>query len=171
MALNKSLNALFYEQEYIPNVRDFHLNYSWILLLQVRPCVVVVKHHVTIVALDMGCWRNYGLWNIQRSEHCREFHYLKAGMRIQFWPKIILDYFKNINFCFYTLGVRRTYHRFRKMARIRGSRAYRGRLLKISFRLRYRTPDPVFGQIRILFPVWKYSPCFLRLNLRKQLNS
>ena len=39
---------------------------------------VVVVHHVTIVAIDMGCWRHFGLFgNMLRSTHCREFLYVK----------------------------------------------------------------------------------------------
>ena len=38
---------------------------------------VVVVYHVTIVAMDMGCWRNFGLFgNMLRSTHCREFLYV-----------------------------------------------------------------------------------------------
>ena len=85
----------------------------------------------------------------------------------------ILDNIKSLLFCFHTFGVRRTIDvlESEKPARIRGSRAYRGRLtpkvykqkkkaltysfnrlLKISLSLRYRALDPVFGQNRILIP-------------------
>ena len=37
----------------------------------------VVVYHVTIVAMDMGCWRNVGLGNKLRSTHCSKFPYLK----------------------------------------------------------------------------------------------
>ena len=40
--------------------------------------VVVVVYHVTIVAMDMGCRRNFGLFgNRLRYTHCREFLYVK----------------------------------------------------------------------------------------------
>ena len=49
------------------------VNYLHTLMLD-----VVDVYHVTIVAMDMGCWRNFGLFgNKQQSTHCREFLYVK----------------------------------------------------------------------------------------------
>ena len=47
---------------------------------------VVVVNHVTIVAMDMGCWRNFGLYgNRLRSTHCRELLYLKLCQLINYY--------------------------------------------------------------------------------------